>query len=364
MAIDRRELLFGAAATAAMLALPRGVASLEAAECFAAARKDDRGIYSAAMFTLKGDLKAVELPGRGHDIALKPDGSEWVALARHPGKFGVAVPAGEGAATWFSARPDRHFYGHGAYSNDGKLLYATQNDYENARGIIGVFDATDGYKQVGEFPSHGLEPHDILMLGDDRTLVIANGGIETHPDYGSRELNLPEMKPSLVYVDVESGDLLEEQVLAPHLHQLSIRHLAVSGRDSVVFGCQYRGPETEAPPLVGFHRRGAEPVIVSAPAQTQAALQNYIGSVACDLSGSVVAASSPKGGLVTYWDVATRRYLGTTTLNDGCGLAPMRHSASFLLTSGDGWLVSREANGDMQKRASDFHWDNHAILVG
>lgn len=87
---------------------------------------------------------------------------------------------------------------------------------------------------------------------------------------------------------------------------------------------------------------------MAAPTETQAALQNYIGSVACDSSGSIVAASSPKGGLVTYWDVATRRYLGTTTLSDGCGLAPMRHSGSFLLTSGEGWLVSTAPNGDMQ----------------
>ena len=42
-------------------------------ECFAAARKDDRGIYSAALFSLNGgDMRAVELPERGHDIALSP----------------------------------------------------------------------------------------------------------------------------------------------------------------------------------------------------------------------------------------------------------------------------------------------------
>ena len=363
MAMDRRELLLGCAATAAMLALPQGAASLAAAECFAAARKDDRGTYSAAMFSLNGDLRSVELPGRGHDIALRPDGSEWVAFARHPGKFGVAVPTGSRSPTWFSSKPDRHFFGHGVFSPDGRLLYATENDYAHARGVIGVRDATDGYKQIGEFPSYGLEPHDIALLGDGRTLVIANGGIETHPDYGSRELNLPEMKPSLVYLDLETGDLLEEQVLAPHLHQLSIRHLALAAKDIVVFGCQYRGPEIDAPPLIGFHRRGDAPAIVSAPGTTQIALRNYVGSVAADAAGGIVAASSPKGGLVTYWDVSSRRYLGSTGLNDGCGLAPMRHKASFLLTSGEGWLASADATGQMQLYASKFHWDNHAILV-
>ncbi len=77
--------------------------------------------------------------------------------------------------------------------------------------MIGVRDATDGYKQIGEFPAHGLEPHDIALLADGRTMVIANGGIRTHPDRGDDELNLPEMQPSLVYVDIATGDLLEEQ---------------------------------------------------------------------------------------------------------------------------------------------------------
>jgi hypothetical protein len=78
-------------------------------------------------------------------------------------------------------------------------------------------------------------------------------------------------------------------------------------------------------------------VIVLAPTATQTALKNYIGSVSADAGGSVVAASAPKGGLITYWDVEARRYLGSCALNDGCGIAPTRHKASFLLTSGQGW---------------------------
>lgn len=363
MQIDRRALLVSLAGSAAMLALPgRAAAALEA-ECFAAARKDDRGVYSAALFKLDGgDLRTVELPGRGHDIALKPDGGEWVAFARRPGRFGVAIPLDARAPVWFATMPDRHFFGHGVFSADGKLLYSTENDYEGGRGVIGVRDATDGYRQIGEFPAHGMEPHDIQLLADGRTMVIANGGIRTRPD-SEGELNIPDMQPSLVYVDVETGDLLEEQRLAPDLHQLSIRHLAIAAGDSVAFGCQYRGPEQDAPPLIGFHRRGEPLVIVPAPEETQVGLKNYIGSVAADAGGAIVAASAPKGGLVTYWDVASRRYLGASDLNDGCGLAPTHRSASFLLTSGEGWLVTADAEGELARQSSHFSWDNHAVLV-
>jgi uncharacterized protein len=362
--LDRRTLLAGLASGAAVLALPKSLAAAFEAERFAAARKDDRGVFSAALFNLDGgDIRAVDLPGRGHDVALRPDGSEWVAFARRPGRFGVAVPFSRRAPVWFATKPDRHFFGHGVFSTDGKLLYATENDYANAQGVIGVRDASDGYKQIGEFSAHGMEPHDIALLADGRTLVIANGGIRTHPDSGAAELNLADMRPSLAYVDVETGELIEEQRLASDLHQLSIRHLALAARDTIVFGCQYRGPEQETPPLIGFHRRGETPVIVGAPNKTQDALRNYIGSVAVDAGGEIVAASAPKGGLVTYWDAATRRYLGASDLTDGCGLAPTHRSASFLLTSGEGWLATADPNGEIARRSSTYHWDNHAILV-
>ena len=97
----------------------------------------------------------------------------------------------------------------------------------------------------------------------------------------------------------------------------------------------------------------------------QPALKNYIGSVSADAGDSIVAASAPKGGLITYWDVKARRFLGTCELNDGCGIAPTRHRASFLLTSGQGWLVEAnvKATRDEDRRSSPYEWDNHAILV-
>jgi hypothetical protein len=363
MELDRRMLLISLASSSAMLALPEKLWAISERECFAAARRDDRGNFSAALFTLQGDVRAVELPQRGHDITLKPDGSAWVAFARRPGRFGVAIPLDAREPVWFASKPGRHFFGHGVFSADGKLLYTAENDYERAAGVIGVRDASGGYRQIGEFPAHGMEPHDIALLSDGRTMVIANGGIQTHPDRGDDELNLPDMQPSLVYVDVDTGDLLEEQCLAAALHQLSIRHLAIAAGDVVAFGCQYRGPEEDAPALVGFHRRGEAPIIVEAPAETQVALKNYVGSVAADNAGAIVAASAPKGGLITYWDVAGRRFLGTSNLNDGCGLAPTHRSAHFLLTSGEGWLATADAGGAMSRQSSAFQWDNHAILV-
>src|SRR5262245_63766030 len=132
MGLDRRTLLIGLVGGAAALSLPARAATGFQAECFAASRKDDRGNFQAAIFTLGGDEQAVELPGRGHDIALRPGGDEWVAFARRPGRFGVAVPVNGRAPIWIATQPGRHFFGHGVFSADGRLLYATENDYERA----------------------------------------------------------------------------------------------------------------------------------------------------------------------------------------------------------------------------------------
>jgi hypothetical protein len=58
--------------------------------------------------------------------------------------------------------------------------------------VIGVRDASAGYRHIGELPSHGIGPHDLALLSDERTLVVANGGIRTHPDRRREELNLAD----------------------------------------------------------------------------------------------------------------------------------------------------------------------------
>ena len=181
-------------------------------------------------------------------------------------------------------------------------------------------------------------------------------------------LNLADMRPTLAYVDLHTGDLLEQHDLGPELSQLSIRHLAVAPDDTVIFGCQFEGPKTEQPPLVGFHRRGAAPQLATPPAPILRAMRNYVGSVTVDRTGAIAATSAPRGGIVVYWDVAARRYMGETRLADACGVSPTTQARQFLLTSGAGNMrLGPEGISLPDRRTAEmlqaYAWDNHAVLV-
>lgn len=367
MAIDRRNFLIGGG-VAALAPRLAGAQSCPQ-HLFVAACRDETGSYAAVAYAEGCGLgHRVTLPGRGHDLVQRPGTHECVVFARRPGTFAIAFHLdGSVAPVEFRTRADRHFYGHGAFSPDGRLLYTSENDFDAARGVIGVRDATAGYRQIGEFESGGLEPHDICILGDGRTLVAANGGIETHPSSERKNLNVAGMDPSLSYIDLTTGDVLEVHRLPPSLHKLSIRHLALAHDDTVFLGCQYEGPASEHPALIGFHRRGEVLRLIETAGRTYRAMQNYIGSVSADASGEFIAATSPRGGLALIVDAASRRIISQTQLADVCGVAPRHTGASFLFASGSGDIASWSRPASSVALATTHEnvaWDNHMIRLG
>lgn len=367
MAIDRRSFLIGGGIAALRPSL--GLAQQYPQRLFVASCREQSGSYAAIAYAEgRGLDHRVTLPGRGHDLVQRPGTRECVVFARRPGTFAVAFRIdGSAAPVEFRTRADRHFYGHGAFSPDGRLLYTSENDFDAARGVIGIRDATAGYVQIGEFTSGGLEPHDICILGDGRTLVVANGGIETHPSSERENLNIAGMDPSLSYVDLATGDVLETHKLPSSLHKLSIRHLALAHDDTVFMGCQYEGPAIEHPALVGFHRRGEMLRLIEASGQAYRQMQNYVGSVSADASGDFIAATSPRGGLALIIDAGARRIIGQTRLADVCGIAPRHAGASFLLASGSGdigsWSPAAATDAVLPTTHENVAWDNHMIRI-
>lgn len=201
----------------------------------AAARQD--GSY--VLCGIGADLNVlfqIPLPARGHAAAAHPNRPEAVAFARRPGTFAIVIDCRSGTSkATLMAPTGRHFYGHGVFSANGNWLYTTENDCEAGEGRIGVWDAAAGYKRIAEFSSGGIGPHDIKRLPNTDTLVVANGGIDTHPDSGRTKLNIPTMRPNLTYIT--DGVAIETAGLGAALRKNSIRHLAVSSTGQVASGC-------------------------------------------------------------------------------------------------------------------------------
>tara|TARA_R110002124_G_scaffold114535_41_gene269594 strand:+ start:3416 stop:4507 length:1092 start_codon:yes stop_codon:yes gene_type:complete len=360
---QRRAFLQAAGAGFAASLLPRQALALERSELvFASAVQTASGGYGAVLLGEAGELIAsIALPDRGHDVTISREAGRGVVFARQPGTFAVVFdPAGRAAPVTLTSVTGRHFFGHGVFSPDGRLLYATESDFEAAQGVVGVYDASDGYRRIGEFPTYGTGPHEMLLMPDGVTLVVANGGIETHPDYGRAELNIDTMDPSVVFIDRRDGSLAGQLRLDAGLHQLSIRHMAIDGRSRVWFGCQFKGAPSDTPQLVGYASLDGAIELIELPADTLLDLRNYVGSVAASADGDSIAVSSPEGNLLVTIDVAARRPSLVQTLRSGCGLAA--DGTGFVASSGLGEMIGIAGN-ERPAQHYDFQFDNHLLRV-
>ena len=316
---------------------------------FASAFRAKDGHHGIAILTEQGAVVSqYKLPARGHDVVFRPKSHQIIAFARRPGTFAAIIDRATKITNLISAPVDRHFYGHGCFSADGKLLFSTENDFDNERGVVGIYKADAGFERIGELDSFGIGPHELLLLPDRRTLVVANGGIVTHPDFPRAKLNVATMKPNLSFIDLQSGRLIEQIELGEELHKLSIRHLAILG-DQIWFACQNEGDVSELKPLIGrVSMRHGDHTLFDLPEEQASQLRGYVGSIAANKLNNRVAFTSPRGGVAMEIDATTGEVISTSKQLDVCGIA----------TQGDGFLTT-SGNGNFAGFSGDLLWDNH-----
>lgn len=363
MVIDRRSLLLGTlVAVGCNPARVLAGSSVAGDVAFVSAAKRGKSTFSVLLLAADGTiLREIPLTARGHDVALHPASGNAVVFARRPGTFAVAFNLRNASEPQiFTAAEGRHFYGHGAFSDEGRLLYVSENDIAGARGVIGVYAVGAGYKKIGEHPSHGLGPHEIILMPDGKTLAVANGGLDTVPEAGRENLNLDAMEPSLTFVDRETGQLRAKHTLAGDLKQLSIRHIAADARGLIWFGAQWEGSPGETPQLIGSVGEANRLRLIPPPASEAPDLKGYIGSMAASRDGRIIAASAPKAGRVVYIDAATGAVKAVSDLKDACGIAG-EHDDMFAASSGFGVLRHERAGANVISEAqlTDVAFDNH-----
>ncbi|AGI69835.1 DUF1513-family protein [Octadecabacter antarcticus 307] len=295
----------------------------------------------------------IPLPARGHAAAAHPTRPEAVAFARRPGTFAVVLDCRNGdVLAQLNCPQGRHFYGHGTFDGLGDLLFTTENDYRAGQGRIGIWDARRGYVRIGEIASHGVGPHDLRLMPDG-TLVVANGGIDTHPASGREKLNIPTMRPNLTYLDID-GQVLDQ--LEPSHYHASIRHLSVRTDGLVGIAMQWQGEVAEAPALAATHLRGEDMRAMG----DGSGLNGYVGSIAFSGEGSQLAITSPRAGVAQVFDITTGSVAQLVHEVDICGVAAWR--SEMIFTSGQGAIFDL-ANSGPPNAMHDLTWDNHLVKI-
>ncbi|RWX76756.1 DUF1513 domain-containing protein [Neorhizobium lilium] len=354
--IDRRGFLKAAGIGFAAALSPGALMALERADAvYASGFRAPDGSFGIATVTERGEIvDRISLPARAHGMAWSPATGRAVAFARRPGTFAMIFdPSRQAEPVVITSPEGRHFYGHGHFSPDGGLLYASENDFDGNRGMIGIYDARDRFRRIGEFDAHGIGTHDMTVSEDGSLLVIANGGIETHPDFGRTKLNLDRMEPSLVLLDARTGALVQRHSLPPSLSPLSTRHLDIADGGRIWFACQWEGARNVLPPLAGWLSKGEDIAFASLPEETTVRLGNYVGAIAVNRREGIVGLTSPVTGAAVTLDARTGQMLKEDTVHEAAGVAPAAHG-----------IAVSSYDGRFNQTRSPVAWDQHIVRIG
>ena len=330
----------------------------------ACARMPDGAHVLARLDRAGATVRSWALPERGHAMAVAPDHSRVVVIARRPGTYGLAIDlAGTRDPVAFEAPDGRHFEGHGAFSPDGRRVFIAENAYEeDGRSAVGIYDATAGFARVGEYSGGGIGVHELILSADGRSILIANGGVRTHPDFPRLELEPDAMEPSLVILDAATGTETARFDAPAELRRLSLRHMALDARGTIWIGAQWRGNVADDVPMIARVSPADGLRYVSLDAASRRGFKGYIGSAAADPGGRYIAFSSPVGGQITLVDSETETTVGEARLPDGCGVAPFA-DRTILVTSGLGAVETLAPGSTRLLATSAIAWDNHMRAI-
>jgi hypothetical protein len=269
---------------------------------------------------------SVDLSFLAHGITPSPhDPALLVMFEKHgPGCCVVDLRAGAVAHT-IDASAGRQFYGHGAFSRDGSLLYCTETDVRDRnKGYIAVRDGRD-FAYLGDFPSFGQSPHDCLLAADGRTLVVSNGGSPVHHPDG----------PNVAYVDVDDRKLVERcDVRDPNINA---GHLALSaGGDLALVSAPRDGLEPEKHRGgISFRRGSGALETIEEPRDVTSLMLGETLSVAIHDATGIVGATNPLGHVVTFWRLATGELVKKLRVPSPRGIAISLSGDEFVLNFGD-----------------------------
>lgn len=302
--------------------------------------------------------RRVILPSRGHAILPLPHG-EAIVVSRRLGLWLARINWQRGEIIQMAeAAFDRHFFGHGLLTPDGSTLLTTENNDDTSAGLIGIYEA-GSLKRLGEIPSGGIGPHELLWLSPGNILAVANGGILTLPETGRAKLNLDSMNASIALLEWPSGKLLDQFTLTDKA--LSLRHLALASDGTLGIAMQAEYTSAKAhrdAPLLALLKPHAGQLQV---APQTAGLMGYGASIAA--VGDQFLITAMRGHQVARW-LSDGTPLPALNLPSPAGIASQGTRA--WISSEQGLLYQYQAT-DQSFKALDGYtqqkWDNHLVIA-
>lgn len=238
--------------------------------------------------------RVVPMDFQGHGYAPDPrDPYKMVIFEKH-GAGCCEFDLAKGEVTRkLTAVKGAQFYGHGAFSPDGKTLYATESMIQDGyRGLISVRDGTT-FELKGEFPTFGAAPHDCQLIENGKVMAITNGGGK-----------LDGAKPCVTYVDVEKRELIEK--LEFESEKLNAGHLLIGKKgDLAVASARREGLPEDALGALSVRPKGGKFKTLTSPEDTWKKMVGETLSLAFNEETRVVGATNPYGNVVTFWNLDT-----------------------------------------------------------
>ena len=236
-----------------------------------------------------------------HGVINHPKQAQRIAVFEKKGPGGCEIDLKENRITRRIKPSDGcEFYGHGAYSSDAKVLYATEYDKESYAGKMVLRD-TDDMKVIGEFLTHGEWPHDCQFIDDGKVVAITNGGGSI--DGGA--------EPCVTYVSVPDGKLIERITFDNPL--INAGHLLVSSKGDLAVAHAmregYHGETALGALSLRPHERKFKTMVT--PASVTGAMLGETLSIDLHEPTGIVAATNPygeRGGVLTFWNMGEQKY--------------------------------------------------------
>ncbi len=271
----------------------------------------------------------------GHGISFDPTSRFRAAVFEKKGPGACLVDLRERAVTRPIVSPEnRRFYGHGGYSADGQLLYATESLVDsNFAGVLSVRDAVS-LRELGTVPTHGTSPHDCVLIDEGKTLVVSNGG-------GPVDGGDP---PCVCYIELTTGKLLDKVVLDSPLFNTG--HLALSARgDLAIISAPREGLPSPNEQLGALSIRplGEDVTTVKKPGSVVQRMKGETLSLTILEAAKLVIATNPFGNLVSMWNLQDATYAGKLELPAPRGVCQSLDKEWFLISHVDGKSVSLTA---------------------